>query len=1356
LFTVIYRSFWLVAVLAGFVGTGQLALSQRQRLDVGPIAIESVNEVIQAWSVERHLFIKGEIGVGTQQLVVLQHWLAANGPHWTIVLLQSASGESFQASDGRTYSDMDAVEHALGYGLSNRTGFGALEHSTTKEKDGAIFVLFLRERKFSYFASDAQDRRGLGQSHWIGELDQPAFRAMRSGGRIIDAVKDTVQSINRRLDNAIQAEASAARRAADEQKRGIEFLKAGIETTRTSIQDVEKNAQDILAAHPSATGPLTQPTIKQWRSALEEIESQLTPEFTRANEQSLAKVADEIARFLNAFASAGDLTEQSAKLESRILALNKDPNGIANPFIEQTRKILSEAKLKADDGQLDVASLIAQAEVRLSQANNAIEQENQRIAEVNQKIEQARLLRMWVLRTVYAMLGILAAILASFLGYLNRQRRPAMVEAKKMFLEREQSVRKETDHIDQLFQRNREIIGSREKIDDRGYTGRTRIVSEAALESVDDLFVMSKEVNRVMEEARDWISPKNIFGKLINLISSFRYQRGVNHLSGTPLRFSKRGGLPWVLRDQIAAAADQGETGKGETGKGETGKGQTRSDAELPDEIAMTFEAVFQAFKQRGVEAQASLTTIEDSLSTVHESLQQLHEKLEEATQRELRLTFAAKQDGYFGIPKFVEILLPSIQEDLASADQLSTFDAVQACEGPIPNAARKLTEADQLSNELEATRRDIFPKLRQTAEELKGFGYASNWIDSALTAIAHRADQLIELAAKQSVATEIKEVSEVIENLNNNALSCVELAKAIQTEHRPSLSTLEENIRKARADLGQAMQLPSESMLRELDCDPDDSLAQARDNVEAAKTMLVQGRFEAAAAAIDTMRSELNRADAILRESKTAVESFNKVRLSNSQSLENLRARSSQLSQAVVRAKQAYAAAALVIHYSEVVSPQISMPSRGKLAAEISKQEPAEESSKPFDILPGARPADDLIDETVSAAQEIQRLLDLSDGEHRQGSVLKSANQLEEADLKLMRAHGMLQYVTEHLEKLEMQSRENVSVQERCEALLRRLEKEVEDPTVSGKTLAALEQVSASIRMNRQELDTANVAANPFESGKVIGSAMARLEEMQSRIIADRQGYAEAGRAVSGAERQLEVARQFIQQSQSDGISDSPLTVQLNQRITQQSQQLASIRQALRASHGDWESVDDQASQLHSDISQASEKLSNELQVASQALQAFQQASQNVFKAEQWSGAWGSRVLGSPGVSDLERARVGLQSGNYQTVLELSRIAASAALSAIMQAEREIARRRMEESRAAEMARRAREAARRPKSSSRDFGGGISDFFGSGGFGGGGGFGGSSSSSRSSSSSSGSSSSSSGGNSSGFSRSGW
>ena len=97
--------------------------------------------------------------------------------------------------------------------------------SRVAQKNGAIFVLFLEERKFSYFSSDAMDFRRLGHRRWVGDLDKPAIRAMRNGGRIVDAVKDTISNIETKLTKAIAGEIAAKKRAEIERKRALVEVK---------------------------------------------------------------------------------------------------------------------------------------------------------------------------------------------------------------------------------------------------------------------------------------------------------------------------------------------------------------------------------------------------------------------------------------------------------------------------------------------------------------------------------------------------------------------------------------------------------------------------------------------------------------------------------------------------------------------------------------------------------------------------------------------------------------------------------------------------------------------------------------------------------------------------------------------------------------------------------------------------------------------------------------------------------------------------------------------------------------------------------------------------------------------------
>ena len=179
---------------------------------------------------------------------------------------------------------MDAVEYALGHGLANRTDFGGLIHPTTGETDGAVFVLFLVEKKFSYYGSDLHDRRGLGESKWIGELDREAVRAMQNGGRIVDAVKNTVSLINNRVQKQLRLEAlaqkqakAATEKAALERLRELEFLRASLkETTEQMLPRIEESARQIRATFSEADGSeLANPPVGAWKKRLANLQQDL-------------------------------------------------------------------------------------------------------------------------------------------------------------------------------------------------------------------------------------------------------------------------------------------------------------------------------------------------------------------------------------------------------------------------------------------------------------------------------------------------------------------------------------------------------------------------------------------------------------------------------------------------------------------------------------------------------------------------------------------------------------------------------------------------------------------------------------------------------------------------------------------------------------------------------------------------------------------------------------------------------------------------------------------------------------------------------------------------------------------------
>ncbi len=1290
----------------GFVIASLLCLStaEAQVPNKSPAATKfsRIEDVIEKWTPDRHLFVKGDLGVGAVQLDELESWLDANAPHWVIVLMNNANGEAYNGADGGSYRGMDAVEHALGKGLSNRTGFGKFTNPQTGELDGTVFVLFLQERKFSYYASDAQNRRNLGEGNWIGQLDQPAVRAMRSGGRILDAVKETVKSIDQQLARKINSEKADAERVKLELARALGSLKSSVAHSLSLIDEVKLASAEYIEKHSTAKGPLAGPPLETWRQELATIDADASTDNVRDLQQRLAKVDDAISTYLNGYAEASGLGKQVKQLNSKLQFISNTP--ATAPDVALARKSIEEAEKLANNGDFEV-------DVALQKAEAAIASGQATVASEYARLEREQLVRTWVRRTIILMLVAIATIIALILWFLNHRRRVIMQKALAILDERESQVAKETEGIDRLFTRNDELLGSKEKIADRGYVGATKAISEKAIDYVDDLFIMSKEVRRVLKDARELVAPLNPVTKVVNLFSGNNYQQAVNLVTGKPLKFSQLNGLPWVFRERLVA-----ESGN------DISKG-------MPEEITMTFEDVFQTLKQRGVDAESALNTVESCLTDVHETLSAAQADLQKCVTQDKQLEAESASDNYFNLPDYLETLIPSIQNDLTEADKISAFDAVGAMQNWLPTARRKMKEAMELGDCLLSARETMFPKLRQAADKLSESRFTSNWIDVELVTISARANELMKAAVERLIAADSSSLNDDLAALVARAEEAVRLGVRIRQELYPEGEALRNRIADARKKLAQQLSLAESAVLHEVDRSPDEHWSMAGKSLEAAGVSVSLGQNAAAHAAVDVMLAEVAQADQIIETSAKAAQSFAKDKQTALSSLQRLTQRLPKTKSSIEDTRRRYASSTLQLR--------------------TGKQTDAPETVQ------------QLLQAASGPLGSVDELVKLAEAENRQGKVLQAAGILADATTQLALAHDQIDRTETHLAAIESQARENQTALASVAASLRMLAGGGRDPLVTQDTLNTINAAVRSVETLVRELASSTAAPNPFEIGSRIDALRQNCVALEARCAADRQANAEASRAVAGARRQLQTAQQLVRQSQTDGIPDSQQTIMANNRIAALSQTLAAVESQLQVPHGDWRAVDSDASRLQADLSAAADTLGGELKSASQALNIFQQASQSVFQAEQWSGNYGIRVTGSPGVRELERARASLQQGNYNQVLEIARFAASAALTAIQQAEREVQRRRLDEERAAEAERRRREAAQRRnspsfgpviissgRSSGGLFGGGS---FGGGSFGGGsfGGGGGSSGGSSGGGSSGGS-------NDSGFSRSGW
>ena len=1284
------KTIFAILFAFGFVAP---APAQQVQLQLGgAVQIRSAADLIENhWQQDQHLYVKGNLGIGKSQLASLEKWLDENGPHWTIVLMANANNESYRSLDNRRFRGMDAVEYALGRGLALRTNFSELVDSRTGETDGAVFVLFLAERKFSYYASEAQDTRRLGESHWVGELDRPAFRAMRGGGRIIDAVKNTVSSINHRLTDKIKREAAQAELEKRARKRRFNNLKADLADLKKSIETTSTRAAQLRTTYPEATGELTKPPIVDWNRRLTEIDGNLSEDNVAKRMAEFESLSHEVEGFLNAYAEYDTFDEILTPIATGIDGLDSHSIEVGKPMAEEATSLVAQAKEARQNGDRGLAQLLEQAKNTVARGNQTVAEKEESIRlELAAKEEERRRAeerKKLIWRTILTTAALLTLAFIGVLYWLNRRRVPAMKRARETFAEREKTVKGELDRVYELFGRSNEVLGSKEQVEKRRYEGTTKKLTDNTFEDVDDLIVMSSEVERVMSEAREMIHPKKTTGKIANMFSGERYEQGVNHISGKPLKFHRDKGLPLVIQRE-----------------------SERTGGEPPEEVTMTFDKVFQAFNERTTTAEETLDTIEQGLMNVNDKLESLRDNIELASSLDRELADLASDDGMFSMPAFFEKLIPSAQEDYDKADDLALADPVQAMQVQIPSGERKISEATSIAKTVQHARDVIFPKLNQYAPELQKLEYNTNWIQQTVAHLGEQANRTIEQAVDRSVADEAQQFSKDVDAFGERARLAVELAHHLKDEAAPKLDMLEQNIADARREIASALAIPEGDCLQEFDAHPDSHLAHGRKLMAAAQAALQHGGVDAATQAKETLHEEVESGQLLIDRSLRVLREFETISGDRKQELERVENSLPRREAMLSEIRREYADSALVLQ-----------------AGDASYEDPS-------------ATVDTHLADCHRLLGDATELVNDANEKFRKAHLIAAANMLEVAANRTREGEQRLEEIDQHCTLLKNVSNENESKLTDMQRESENLRSKVNDRRTMQPTIAEYHRVVDEIQVAQQEIRETK-PRDPFRDSSAIGKFSENVVSLAAKIDADADAYAEAARAVEGAKKERLIGQQLIDRSRSDGIPDSPATKRYVSSVQQVSSKLKEVEQLLAVDHNDWKTVDHAGAKIHSDLGIENAKLRGELDRAQRSVDIFQSASASVFDATRWTGGFGVRIFGSPGSSELERARAALNQGNYNAMIELARAAQMAASHAIERAQREVHRKKRQAARAAEAARR-----RRRERSISIGGGGIGGGIGGGRIGGGsmgGGIGGGGGISSGSSGS-------------GFSRSGW
>src|SRR5215203_429280 len=318
------------------------------------------SEVRAAWRPAVHLYVLGDAGLEEDALQELAAWLEDR--HWTVLLVADASGQTYRDADGVERLGVDALEYGTGQGIPRQAGFLAQVQPRSKEPDGAILTIVMAQRALFYTGSEAQDRRGLGESQFRGNLDRWAVEAMRSSGDVVSAVKNTVTNIDGFLDAAIEEEVRAAAEARAQ-------AAAEVQSAARALETLEQKAAGLLAARPGLTGELVRPDLQAIRQQIAAAEASLTEnpvEATRAAEAVRQQVLARI-RAIDGYPAVGEALKAA---RARLAAVERrERAAAAQDELSRARRALATARRLYDRGAPGYIERLGAAKGALAEAD---------------------------------------------------------------------------------------------------------------------------------------------------------------------------------------------------------------------------------------------------------------------------------------------------------------------------------------------------------------------------------------------------------------------------------------------------------------------------------------------------------------------------------------------------------------------------------------------------------------------------------------------------------------------------------------------------------------------------------------------------------------------------------------------------------------------------------------------------------------------------------------------------------------------------------------------------------------------------------------------------------------------------
>ncbi|NRB74761.1 MAG: hypothetical protein HRU46_10425, partial [Verrucomicrobiales bacterium] len=685
----------------------------------------------------------------------------------------------------------------------------------------------------------------------------------------------------------------------------------------------------------------------------------------------------------------------------------------------------------------------------------------------------------------------------------------------------------------------------------------------------------------------------------------------------------------------------------------------------------ISFEKLIKEYDQRQSQAFEDIARLEAGIDGLPLTQQQLQASLDQAANEGSLLALESEEDSFFPMRSLQKTLIPAGQAALDEAAAVGQQDPVEAFESLIPEASRLVTEAGAMTTTIQSFREIDLPEIERARSRLADHERLVGWIETALSDMSARCENLGSQGASVSIEEPWLAFDHELTLLKGRTLNSKQLTQRIHEELTPMVEQRSREIIEARSALARQLGIDEKSLLNEPNLRPDESLDDARNNITSALTAIDHGQATAARESLAEAERSLDDIVALISLSQTSAKD-------HATRLRELTEGHKTVSGEVAPAET------LINEMREQYAPSVTLF-----------------ASRFGEGIDGQKSIAESIERANRRLDQTRLELSESATAFNAGELIRGFGLLETVANELDFARHQLALIRDQHAALKQTEKNNGELAVKLGDRHRELALLSEDRRTCQSTIDAHLSTGSALEEWRVALQAPR--PDPFQLHRTGESLEHQLNAVEDGIDADWKAFKMAESASTGAKAALTFCHTFLREAREDNIPDSRALSRAIVRHEELTNDHAGIEQQLEIAHSDWSELFAQTAHITAETGKVRSTLQSELAAGREAAQQIERAAAQITKLNRWRSSYYVKPNRHAGGAALVRAKQALFKGDYAR-------ARKAAVASRGEAERELARAKLNESRKASAAAAARRrAAQNSFSSGASFSSGSS-----------------------------------------------